>query len=508
MKVQGKGTHDGLRAKRLEAHFLFGFLFSRLDFGSAAAKLKGRISRGNLEAHIQTAIKKDRCFRRTFSPKTTSIHFRTDAPEGQRDQNVVQYYILIDNPYLVIESKPLVIDLVEVSPDTSKITFWRKALLTKSIRLYESGMGLYRVTLRLGRPTSDLQLPAEDIISVAAAGSSERELEMPISDKKMLQFRRRNQKFNLFHEYHSDIGSLRSLMSVEVAGAYGDTLTGCMFRDLSWIEIDNGLVPEPLSQDQCFQNPYVLNHVELGDALFGELSASRRDKFGPKGNTSENNVINEQLEEDLQSVLLRRLEPWMTSRDYVTKYTQSIDGTLANMCVSSRAFVNLHIRSAAYVSNDTNEAREYTKSVLPVLIDTLELMRMRWYAYVVLNKYLDVHVGSLCSQAYLLSTGKRTESVYKELSKCQESIIRLKSEILRVVELPLSYRRASATATTVYDVGEDIFKIKELQDIVLQKINCLDRLFRNVHDLRRRIEFDRIEPEITKAIGVSVKKRK
>lgn len=468
---------DTLRAVSVETHFLFGFLFSRLDFGSENLEEKTQMTRDAILKAIKKAIRNTTHFQN--KAKVKSIHFRTDNAGDSK--HVIQYYLLIDNPYLIIEFKPSRINLYEEG--SRKV--WRSGMLLRTIRLYESGMGLYRVTLKIDNSDKNSYLEAIDIISIAEAGSSHRELLEPIDSKRFLTLRKNNRKLDLFETYYEDVSILRNSLSKELRQIFKNTMTGYVYKRLRWIEVQEGLVRSGPMEEECspFQNPYVFHKIKMSEDLF-KIIPGCDEKFETFSNSKEQKLSRISL--DIQDIVLRRVEAGRTSPHYVEKYTESFKGDLANMCVSSRAFVNIHIRSMVYISSSTVKANSYDGFVMPALLDTLELVRMKWYAYVMLNRYLDVQVSKLLKQFYLLSE-EQISAVEDNLMKCQNTIIALKSEILRVMELPLSYRRASATATTVYDQGERIFEIKELQEIVIRKIDCLDRLFHNVNEVRRRL---------------------
>lgn len=493
----------GLGAEYLETHFLFGFLFSRLEFGTPKPKSKLEYERDLIEQEIRKVLSRDKYFANILREK--SLCFRNDSMG--HTQSIIQYYVLLDNPYLNLEFEPIEVEICE--KENMKVgkanegLLWRKALLHRYIRLYESGMGIYRICVIPVYDENRRTIGASEIVSLADSGSPISEITNPEEvGKHRFTFRYRQGSLRLFDLYVRDVSELKRALSTGMSAAFSASLVGSLFDELSWIEFDNNIivVPAALRENESFENPYVFNKIIVQEGQFNEMFFSLRNSSASSGSLSS------VLEQDIQSILLRRVEPGLTSQDYVSKYAESIDGTLANMCVSSRAFVNMHIRSMLYISSDARNARWIDEALLPTLLDTLELIRMRWYAFVVINRRLDILQKRLCEQCYLLTTGKEAYLGTDFLDENQKDLIRVISEISPVLELPLSYRRASGTATTIYDLGNRLFEIKELQEIVATKTGFLVRLFDNIEGMRRRFNFAAIEPKLWESAGLRSKK--
>jgi hypothetical protein len=494
MTVQQNVIDNELRANSVETYFLFGFLFSRLEFGVSKPKPNSGYHRDEIEYAIRKSLSNDVYFGKRLNKE--SISFCNDTSSNR--ESTIQYYVLLDNPYLYLRFKTIEVEICEEGVPTQKkknqarITHWSKAQLWRYIRLYESGMGMYGICVQpIGN--KNCELGASEIISLDDLGSPISEITEPEQveelGKHLFSFRHRGNEVKLFNLYSKDISEFKRVLSNRIPSELKgpkDGLVRSLYSNLSWIELKDSVAvpPHTTNARDNFQNPYVLNRIQLDEKQFSQLPSNIRDTKKPQNSSSES------IENDLESILLRRVEPGETSRDYVIKFCQSIEGYLANMCVSSRAFVNIHIRSMMYLWSSDKKSKSVDRMLFPTLLDTIELIRMRWYTYVITNRLLDVHVKELWEEFYSLTRQGRLTS-RSALAKCQESIIETKSEITKVLEVPISYRRASGTATTIYDTAEDLFQIKELQCVLKQKSECLHDLFRSIDELRRRLDYER-----------------
>ena len=468
----------GILANEVQIHFLFGFLFSRLGFGGGDAP----DARQKIEPSIDDAIR--RKWQSERGAADLSIAIKVSNTDGS-PQNIIQYYLLLDDPFLSVTIPAIPVGIIEKTETGSNQ--WASASLTRHIRLHESGMGICRAVLRLD-PAAGGHPPvsAADITSLADVGSPISEVPDDPAAAKALGRR------SLSIDVKDEGTSIYSLCMRDVDCLYAALKP--LYSDLSWIERDNRVARvdwRDKAKDH-FQNPYVFTCLEIPDVLFRQIEPTA----GRDVDSAQRPMT---LERDLETLVFRRVEPLKTSRDYVRLYAESVDDRLANMSVSSRVFVNVHIRSTVFISADVEQSRYIRGALLPTIIDTLELMRMRWYAYVILNRYLDIHATNLLREYGSLE--EDLSGATKRLEDCQNRIITTKSELLRALEVPLSYRRASATATTLYDVSERLFDMKELQDIIVKKSDCLDRLYRNITDARRRAELKAIDPVFEKIIG-------
>jgi len=480
-----------IETKKIYIHYLFGFLFSRLKFDNFKEN-DVEYNRHEIEDCFLRLINNNNYWKENIDLKSVKLRIG----DTDENQNIIQYYLLINDPFLHMKSIPQKISIIKKQSITQRNNVWHKAELKRYIRLYESGLGLYRVCVKieLDKNKKDF-LNVSDIISLTDAGSPISEITKPeMFKKERLEFYFKHQKINVFGLYINDITNLKEFFTNDIGKYMNGTRIGKIYEKVAWVEIDHKIVPSNNGTDEkhYFQNPYIFTCMEIPEEQFQKVSNNIKND-GLSFKKYKNNIVRK----DVQDILLRRIEPGQTSTSYVEKFTESIHGNLTNMCVSSRIFLNMHIRSTLFISSDRTESVCIKESSLPAILDTIELIRMRWYAYVILNRFLDLQIEKLYEEFNILTENDSTEKeTLIELGKHQENIIRIKSEILRVLELPLSYRRASATATTLYDRGEAIFDIKELQKIVMQKAQCLEQLYRSIDDVKSRIDFESIEPNL------------
>ena len=214
-------------------------------------------------------------------------------------------------------------------------------------------------------------------------------------------------------------------------------------------------------------------------------------RFGEKKNS---------YQKELAAILLRLVyEDWeKVDNTFLAKYGETLEGRLVNMHVYSRLFVNLDIRSCVAVhvveddlKEDEKEKRKsLTKNYLPALLDTIQLIRMRWSAYVILNAYMDKKIKKLRETSAKIDAQEKISEA--DIYSILHGIAFIRKELSTSLETPITFKRAAASLNNIYEHGVRLFGIDALETMVIEKMKMLDRSYEDIREKRGLEELKRL----------------
>lgn len=326
-----------------------------------------------------------------------------------------------------------------------------KITISRSMRLFSSGVLSFHIQV-----VSKEVLEFEDIVSIIRA------------DRDHLQLYYEGEKEDkpreLFQFFERDIK--RMLLNLSERGLK------CQWLDLG-IEWERGRwkkKSKPCLVGKYFEYPYVVTSVKLID---------HRDK-----NTEE--VVKE-LSHGFSAVL-RAVRISFANKKFLDTYMNPE----ANILTDSRAFLTLYPRSCLFVSGDRKE-HPGEETIIGV-IDTVELLRMRWHSLIITNVLLDRSINNLLKEFKTHLTG-RSDRHRASLTSMFSDIVQLRIDIAEMLQDPIAYRRAAGHLSELYELGIERFRINELQNLVLAKLTQVDRIYENIVELGRRSELESLDKE-------------
>ena len=255
----------------------------------------------------------------------------------------------------------------------------------------------------------------------------------------------------------------------------------CENSDAVWFGKDPGDDPEKNPQ-QLFrsrkptrvggltetQNPWVITVLdvdgETAEAFCGRPPAEENPAF-------EKLCRMKAYERDIAPILFRAV-----SKDFVLEpaYLDTVDVTgargLANINLDANLFVQISRRSVLCISK--NQELDPAKYFMPGLLDLCEMVRARWHALILMNKKLDWTLRRL-----------RTISREDSLTK-RRDILTIREWLATGLEDPATYVIAGDALTKLHRSMIDSTGLQGLQNMLLGKMDLLDRVYRDVLTMR------------------------
>jgi hypothetical protein len=134
------------------------------------------------------------------------------------------------------------------------------------------------------------------------------------------------------------------------------------------------------------------------------------------------------------------------------------------MCSTSAVFLHIYSRTALAIQSDNSISLKHAKYIFPALNETIKYLRIRWHAYAVASQWLEKIIEKFYSDDI-------------EFEKTLEMIIKLRREISRCLSDPITYRLGSGSLNMLYGIGLSVFRIKELQNVVIEKFEMIEKLY-------------------------------
>lgn len=216
-----------------------------------------------------------------------------------------------------------------------------------------------------------------------------------------------------------------------------------------------------------FVIPYVVTMLELHEKDYRQAFASTH---GCEIDMEKQAVYQKQIAAILYRMIV--VEDWDTiDETYLNTYTRTWQGNLTNMDLSSKHFLNIHIRSC--VSVCVNKAEDPPSFILPSLLNAMEVLRMRWHYCIMLNAMMDREIQDI----------KRLAPGIEALDR----VVRVRKMLVNAFEDPSVYSWQEVLPG-IYEEAELIFRINELEKTTLRKIDMLDRFYEVQKELARMEE--------------------
>ncbi|MDI6734707.1 MAG: hypothetical protein QME42_00690 [bacterium] len=353
-------------------------------------------------------------------------------------------FLNVYNPYLSIEFPDLLDQHIRWEQTPLGEMVW-KGDFKRSMRIYPSGIGILRIEVSV----KNNNLPIEKIIQICRMDRYDFPLHFddPL-DKETLHPQTLLTLFENSMSYIAQQMQKKKFNWVD--------------RDRSFGKNDESLLVD--DKEIKFQYPYILTAIGIQE--------------------DEEKPICEVVEKFKTEVAgIFRV---VYSKTINEKFLKEYLSPLVNLSIDSKSFLTLYNRSCLYMYRCAKETeREYSYRLLEPLIETIELLRMRWHSYIIINAILDNEINKMYG---LIETKKKSDKFQQIFS----DIIKWKKILSTSLEDPITFRRAGGTLNELYEKGMEEFRIKELQDIILSKMTILDRLY---NDIREFVKMNRIQKE-------------
>jgi hypothetical protein len=108
---------------------------------------------------------------------------------------------------------------------------------------------------------------------------------------------------------------------------------------------------------------------------------------------------------------------------------------------------------------------------------------VRWHSFVVIGQWID-HVVEILS---LENT---------PIKDALKLLIDSRKGIARALSDPITYRLGSGSMHKIYDMGLEMFRMRDIQLTVTQKFEVVDRLYRNLFEQKRAKELEHLSRTI------------
>jgi len=244
----------------------------------------------------------------------------------------------------------------------------------------------------------------------------------------------------------------------------------CRHSGLEWLERKRGFI----SEEGESQNPWVVVVIEDDDDL-AKAFCSRDDWKALRPADDKMERMRPYLE-DIASILYRSVtdsivpEPAYLDRSDRSDRIQGIK----NENLDARLFVSLSRRAILCIGRYGPEARrdseEYPADYfLPGLLDLCEMVRVRWHMLIVMNRVVDEELRKARSQF------RKGKSV--PLDETLEQIMRIRAWLATSLEDPGIYVIAGDALSKLHGELQEVFRIQELREMILGKVELVDRLF-------------------------------
>lgn len=142
--------------------------------------------------------------------------------------------------------------------------------------------------------------------------------------------------------------------------------------------------------------------------------------------------------------------------------------------IDARLFVGISRRSILCLCKDCSE--DPAKYFIPGLLDVCEIIRTRWHMLILMNKVVDKTIRGITSD--ITSDSKPKKSDYRKSSyDIVKQFLYLRQWLSNALEDPGIYTVSGDALIKIYRDMEKGFRIGELREMVLGKLNLLDRVF-------------------------------
>lgn len=456
-----KSSGTKFEATSLTLHLVYTFLFSSFN-------IEDKINTSHDETKAREAIAQAL----EVENDCIVIHW---AGKDTREEKKGSYL----DPYLHLKLSR--IEINHILSDRLEYLEWKKNKYTVTqiryrLLLLESGQGALEFILDLKRSREEL-FNIQNIVHLSNLGMY------------------REKVWN--HEYDKDIVSSKSklikrdgeillfLMFYKITKALQGTLADFCNRDeeneFKWIDTDQQLKLVGRIDDHAsvphFQDPFPVMELTLSDENYAHTFLDIEQAeilIGKDQSDYSNNWIQnqEKLNKELLTILSRSKVFHYPDVSFASRFGYLINNRLVNMCSTSLIFLHLYSRSGIAIRPQNKMAEDHAEYIVPAFIETVLYLRMRWHTYVAATQWLDKIIENL----------SKNQTPFKEILKM---IIESRRGISRALCDPITYRLGSGSMNKVYESGLDIFRMRDIEKIVSEKSDMIDRLYANLFEQQR-----------------------
>lgn len=220
--------------------------------------------------------------------------------------------------------------------------------------------------------------------------------------------------------------------------------------------------PEP-------QTPWVVTVLELTEPAHKAFCDSFSNADSPL--LAKSKAISA-FEQDIAPILFRSVtgSDFQVEPAYIrSAYLEQRPG-IYNMNVDARLFVHISRRSILCLCDRQKE--DPAAYFIPVLLDLCEITRARWHALILMNKIMDESLKNFRS-------GEGTTPKQR-----LERIISLSDRFATCLEDPGTFVCSGDALREIHERLKDTFRIKDLAEVILRKLDMLERLYRHGLEMR------------------------
>ncbi|MBF0555208.1 MAG: hypothetical protein HQK96_11745 [Nitrospirae bacterium] len=211
------------------------------------------------------------------------------------------------------------------------------------------------------------------------------------------------------------------------------------------------------------QTPWVVTVLDVSDPAVNVFCGTFCNDESPMRAKS---TAIRKYEESIAPILFRSVTgaDFMLEPAYIrSAHLERLSG-ISNMNVDARLFVTMSRRSILCMCKKQDD--DPAAYFVPVLLDLCEMTRARWHTLVIMNKIIDESMKNF-------RVGKGALSPKERLQK----IINLSDKFIACLEDPSAYVCSGDALREIHERLLDTFKIKDMTEVALKKLDMLERLF-------------------------------
>ncbi len=235
--------------------------------------------------------------------------------------------------------------------------------------------------------------------------------------------------------------------------------------EISWLGKDLDLI-DPTTE---YQSPWAVTVLEVEGELADIFCTSDWEQENPALQKAQ--LIQKYVNE-LAPLVYNTPASFILEPDYVNASTHGGIPLIHNMGVDGRLFVHVSRRGALCICKDMD--KDPAKHFVRDLLNLSELLRARWHTLITMNKVLDHSLRKMRNQY-------QNDDI-RDDAQLQE-IMRLREWISLSLEDPGIYVIAGEFLSNLYDHLQSTFRIIELRNPILQKLDLLDKIFRDYQEM-------------------------
>jgi len=462
---------QGLWCNSLKIFYTYSFLFTRVNFEVKKTVRENELKKAEIENKLKVVMKEENGYQVNFH---WGEHFNTE-------HTPVFPLLFIRCPHILVGCSPRkgvkLQGKIEHNGQKEEIII-ENINIIPTLVLLDTGMGICRIKIEINKENSNIKrLEKRHIIALTNTGE--------IRSEEDSRFRYHIKDSNgktiyLFSIFDGEVKKLKEAVKK-------------IDSTVKWVEKEYHLkyhiegVKESENIEH-FQDPYITLFLDIPDNDFKEYLLDTDEDTRKKEDGKASRYYR-----DIASILLiRSRENRTLDSSFVRTYIDCADEAKllnakpANMCANSKFFMHLHTEITLAMYSDKEKNTPFIKTSITTLNKTISFLLMRWYSYVIANAWLDSEIAGIYDQFLKLVRGSSSSNAIQSFYEKQEEIIKLRGRILGILQDPITYRTSSGSSMILYEKGMEKFRIKQLEDIILNKIKEVDRLYEMINSYRYR----------------------